>query len=161
MCRVITGIFLAVCMFATAVAADLQGGVMNADSKAQQEAKADATVTGQLAKGTEVKILERSGGWMKVQGSGVTGWVKALTVKRDGKGVGLTDVASVVSGRGATGKVVSTSGTRGLDAETLKAAKFNKSELDTMETQKADKKDAEQFAQAVDLKAMKLAYPEN
>ena len=124
----ITGVLLASGM---SLAAEIQSGAMNADAKVLKEASAGASVVGQLSKGAAVKIVDRNGGWMKVQAGSTSGWVKSLVVKRDAKSGGADDVAAVVSGRGATGQVVSTSGTRGLDADSLKAAKFNQAEITT------------------------------
>lgn len=156
------GLALIICVVllaTTVIAAEPQGGVMNADSKVFSDAKADAPSVGQLAKGAEVKITERNGGWMKVQGNSLTGWVKSLTVKRNAGGANVGDLAGVVTGRGSSGQLVSTSGTRGLDADTLKSAKFNQSELDKMETFKVDNKNAQEFAKSGGLDNMSLSYP--
>jgi hypothetical protein len=142
-------------------AAEIQSGAMNADSSVLKEATVGASVLGQLSKGAAVNIIDRNGGWMKVQAGSTTGWVKAIVVKRDVKSGGASDVAAVVSGRGATGQVVSTSGTRGLDAETLKSAKFNQTEIDALERQKVDKATAHEFAKSVNLNPAELQYPQS
>ena len=153
-----TGILLSVNM---ALCAEIQSGAMNADTGVLKEANAGASVVGQLSKGTAVNIIDRTGGWMKVQAGSTTGWVKSLVVKRDAKSGGAGDVAAVVSGRGATGQVVSTSGTRGLDADSLKAAKFNQAEIDALDRNKVDKTVARQFAKSVNLNPVKLQYPQS
>jgi len=140
--------------------AENQTGTMNTDSKVMKEAGADAPVVGQLQKGAAVQIIDRNGGWMKVQGGGLSGWVKSILVRREAKPGNINDVAAVISGRGATGQVVSTSGTRGLDADTLKSAKFNQQELDKLEAHKVDNKTARQFAQTGSLAPISLAYPQ-
>ncbi len=138
-------------------ATEIQPGTMNADSIVLKDANASAPALGQINKGTAIKIIDRSAGWMKVQSGSTIGWVKALAVKRDAKSGGISMVAS---GRGATGQIVSTSGTRGLDAAALKTAKFNQSELDALDRYTVDKSVARQFAQSVHLQPVKLNYPQ-
>lgn len=155
-------IFIFMCIVvsvATVMAAEMQVGSMNIDSNVLADAKNDANNVGQLKKGTEVKIVDREGGWMKVQGNSVIGWVKSLSVKRKAGDPKASNLADVVTGRGTSGQLVSTSGTRGLDAEALKMAKFNKVELDKMENNKLDEKVAKDFANSRDLKLVKLSYP--
>ena len=148
-------------MVSISSAVEIQSGSMNVDSSVMKEANAGGAVLGQLNKGTAVKIVDRNGGWFKIQTGLMLGWVKALAVKRDAKSGGAGDVAAVVSGRGATGQVVSTSGTRGLDTDTLRAAKFNQAEIDALERNKVDKVVARQFAQSVSLNPTKLQYPQS
>ena len=58
----------------------------------------------------------------------------------------------VASGRAGTGKVVSTTGVRGLSAEDLKAATFNEAEVKLMESYTTDPIQAQVFAGAGGLK---------
>jgi len=61
---------------------------------------------------------------------------------------GLLDVAS---GRAGTGKVVATTGIRGLNEEQLKAGQFNEDELKKVESYAVSKQDAERFAKKGEL----------
>jgi hypothetical protein len=67
-------------------------------------------------------------------------------------------VADIASGRSGTGKVVSTTGIRGLSAEELKAAKFNEDEMKKMESNAVSSSDAQSFASAGGLSATQMAY---
>ena len=87
---------------------------------------ADAKTVGSLAKNESIDILLKKGAWLQVKTKKSTGWVRLLSVKRGGATSSnqVGGIASVASGRAGTGKVVSTTGIRGLSAEELKTAKF-------------------------------------
>ena len=57
-------------------------------------------------------------------------------------------VLAAASGRAGTGQVVSTTGIRGLSEEELKAAKFNESEVKTLEGYTLSADEGRQFANA-------------
>ena len=119
---------------------------------------ADAKSVGSLAKNESVEILAKKGAWLQVKSKKSTGWVRLLSVKRgaaSNSGSGLSDIAS---GRTGTGKVVSTTGIRGLSAEELKAAKFNEDEMKKMEGYQTSSSDAQSYAAAGGLSANKMAY---
>jgi Bacterial SH3 domain len=119
---------------------------------------ADAKTVGSLNKNDSVEILSKKGAWLQVKSKKSTGWVRLLSVKRGGAssiGSGLSDIAS---GRTGTGKVVSTTGIRGLSAEELKAAKFNEEEMKQMESYQTSAADAKSYAAAGGLSANKMAY---
>jgi Bacterial SH3 domain len=119
---------------------------------------ADAKTVGSLNKNDPLEILSKKGAWLQVKSKKSTGWVRLLSVKRGGassSGSGLSDIAS---GRTGTGKVVSTTGIRGLSAEELKAAKFNEEEMKQMESYQTSATDAKSYAAAGGLSANKMAY---
>lgn len=119
---------------------------------------ADAKTVGSLNKNDAVEILTKKGAWLQVRSKKSTGWVRLLSVKRGGassSGSGLSDIAS---GRTGTGKVVSTTGIRGLSAEELKAAKFNEDEMKKMESHTVSASDGQSFASAGGLTAKKMSY---
>jgi len=64
----------------------------------------------------------------------------------------------VASGRAGTGKVVSTTGIRGLSAEDLKTAKFSEPEMKKLESYAVSQQDAQKFAKTGGLNAAKVAY---
>jgi hypothetical protein len=61
-------------------------------------------------------------------------------------------------GRAGTGKVVATTGIRGLNEEELKAAKFDEKELERAESYAASKQAAAKFAAQGKLAARKFDY---
>jgi Bacterial SH3 domain len=119
---------------------------------------ADAKTVGSLAKNDSVEILNKKGAWLQVKSKKSTGWVRLLSVKRGGGSNSGSAISDVASGRTGTGKVVSTTGIRGLSAEELKAAKFNEEEMKRMESYQTSAADAKSYAAAGGLSATKMAY---
>ncbi len=133
------------------------GTALKADSM-RAEPFADAKTIGSINKNDSVDILGKKGAWLQIKNKNNTGWVRLLSVKRGaGSGSG-SSVADIASGRAGTGKVVSTTGIRGLSAEELKAAKFNEDEMKKMESHAVTASDGQSFASAGGLSATKMAY---
>ncbi len=124
----------------------------------RKEPYADAKTVGSLNKNDSVEILTKKGAWLQVKTKKSTGWVRLLSVKRGAATSSGSSVADVASGRTGTGKVVSTTGIRGLSAEELKAAKFNEDEMKKMESHAVSPGDAQSFASAGGLSATKMTY---
>ena len=119
---------------------------------------ADAKTIGSLNKNDSVEILSKKGAWLKVKSKKNTGWVRLLSVKRGGVSSSGSAISDVASGRTGTGKVVSTTGIRGLSAEELKGAKFNEDEMKKMESYQTSSSDAQSYASAGGLSASKMSY---
>lgn len=122
----------------------------------------DAKSLGTLAAGEKVSILKKDGGWLKVKSAKGSGWVRMLSIRKGEAGkkstassAGLLDLAS---GRAGTGKVVATTGVRGLNEEELKAAKFDEKELKLAESFATGRADAQRFAGQGKLSAQKFEY---
>ncbi|HQN65212.1 MAG TPA: SH3 domain-containing protein [Methylophilus sp.] len=135
------------------------GTALKADSL-RAEPFADAKATGTISKGDQVDIITKKGAWLQVKTAKSKGWVRLLSVKRGGASSsnavgGAIDVAT---GRAGTGKVVSTTGIRGLSADELKAAKFNETEIQKMESYTTSPADAQTFAEAGGLSASNIKY---
>jgi hypothetical protein len=133
------------------------GVALKADAL-RKEPYADAKAVGSLAKNDSVDILSKKGAWLQVKSKKSTGWVRLLSVKRGAASSSGSSVADIASGRAGTGKVVSTTGIRGLSAEELKAAKFNEDEMKKMESHAVSPSDAQSFANTGGLSATKMAY---
>lgn len=140
-------------------AAGETGTALKTDS-IRAEPFADAKTVGSLNKNDSVEILTKKGAWLQVKSKKTSGWVRLLSVKRGGasSGSGLKGAVDVASGRAGTGKVVSTTGIRGLSAEELKAAKFNEEEMKKMESYAVSGSDAQSFASAGGLGKTQLSY---
>ena len=119
---------------------------------------ADARTAGNLNKNDAVDILAKKGAWLKIKTKSASGWVRILSVKRGGVSASTNSIADIASGRAGTGKVVSTTGIRGLSAEDLKAAKFNEAEMAKMESFGVSADDAQKFASAGGLSTTQMAY---
>ncbi len=140
-------------------AAETGTALKNDDIKA--EPFRDAKTIAPLAKGESVEILKKEGGWYRVKSPKASGWVRMLSIrkgearKESGAAAGLLGLAS---GRAGTGKVVSTTGIRGLNEEDLKAAKFDEAELKRVDSYAVTKDKAQAFAKQGGLAPRKFDY---
>lgn len=134
------------------------GSALKADNM-RFEPFADAKVTGTINKGDNLEIVNKKGAWLQVKSKSKTGWVRILSVKRGGSSSSnqVGGVLAAASGRAGTGQVVSTTGIRGLSAEELKAAKYNESEVKSLESYTQSAEQGRQFANAGNLKT--ISFP--
>lgn len=118
----------------------------------------DAEVMGNFKRGESLEILKKKGAWLQVKTKKSTGWVRLLSVKRSAASSSKTSgVLAVASGRAGTGQVVSTTGVRGLSEQELKAAKFNETEIKTLESYTLSAEQGRQFASAGKLESISFA----
>lgn len=152
---------IAACAIVLSGAAWAEGGTALKNDDIKAEPFRDAKSVAALVKGEKVDILKKDGGWYKVKTAKGSGWVRMLSIrkgearKRSSDAEGLL---SMTSGRAGTGKVVSTTGIRGLNEEDLKAAKFDEAELKRADSYATTKAEAQQFAKQGRLAARKLDY---
>jgi len=143
----------------TVVAAET-GTALKAEA-IKKEPFSDAKTIAALNAGDKVNILKKDGGWLKVKSAKGNGWVRMLSVRKGTakKDKNLADsFKGLASGRAGTGKVVATTGIRGLDEEELKSAKFNADELKLAESFATTRAEAQSFARQGKLKARSFAY---
>ena len=136
------------------------GTALKADT-IRAEPFADAKVVTALSAGDKVEILKKDGGWLQVKSAKGSGWVRMLSVRKGDARKGSGDAAGLLglaSGRAGTGKVVATTGIRGLNEEELKSAKFNETEIKLAESFATEKADAQKFAAQGKLAARKFDY---
>lgn len=112
----------------------------------------DAPSQANLSRGAVVSILKKQGAWANVKAGKQSGWVRSLSLKTGTAALPGSSIASINTGRLGTGKIVTTTGVRGLEADgstaTLDTAQFNAEELAAAEalTVSADK--AKAFAKS-------------
>ena len=143
-----------------------QAGESGAAVKADElkaEPFRDAKTVGKLATGDKVDILKKDGGWLQVNSAKGSGWVRMLSIRRgearkSSAGGEVAGLAGLASGRAGTGRVVATTGIRGLNEEELKAAKFNETEVKLAESYITSRTDAQKFAAKGKLKTQKMDY---
>jgi len=125
----------------------------------------DAKTVTKLAPGTALAILDREGGWLRVNAGGKQGWVRLLHVSTQPPGSGsgsakeIESAAKIATGRAGAGNVVATSGIRGLNEEQLKTAKPAPEELKKLESYSVSADQARQYARQHKLQARKIDYP--
>jgi uncharacterized protein YgiM (DUF1202 family) len=134
------------------------GSALKNDSL-RKEPFADAKVSGTLNRGDSLEILNKKGAWLQVKSKSNSGWIRLLSVKRGASSSSnpTAGVLTAASGRAGTGQIVSSTGIRGLSVEELKAAKFNESEVKTMESFTESTQQGKQFANVGGLKTIAFA----
>lgn len=159
--KVIKSGFIALTILLMYPAFAMENGTALKSDKIRSEPFGDATALATLAVGDKVEILRRVGGWLSIRSAKGSGWVRMLSIRKGAAGKGGGEVAgvlSIASGRAGTGKVVSTTGIRGLNEEELKSAKFNADELKLAESFATTRADAYGFAKTGELKSQKFDY---
>lgn len=123
------------------------------------EPYADAKLTGNMSRGDSLDILKKQGAWLQIKTKNSTGWVRLLSVKRGNSTSGnqTSGILAAASGRAGTGQVVSTTGIRGLSEQDLKAAKFNETEINTLESYTLSPDQGRKFAAAGQLKTVSFS----
>jgi hypothetical protein len=156
-----TAFLLAAFLLATgAVLAGEAGTALKADDL-KAEPFRDAKTVGLVTAGETVEILTKQGGWFQVKSAKGSGWVRMLSIRRGAARKGGVDAAGLLglaSGRAGTGRVVATTGIRGLGEEDLKAAKYNETELKKAESFATTQTEAQKFAANGKLVARKVDY---
>ena len=136
------------------------GTVLKADA-IRAEPFRDAKTVATLSAGDKVEILKKDGGWLQIRSGKNSGWARMLNVRKGDARKGAGDAAGLLglaSGRAGTGKVVATTGIRGLNEEELKSAQFNASELKLAESYATGRPEAQKFAAHGKLKPRKFDY---
>lgn len=148
-----------VCTVACALAHAAETGTVLKADQLRATAFNDGKVVGNVNKNDSVTILNKQGAWLQIKAGSQTGWVRLLTVKRNSSGGGnVAGAVGVATGRSGTGKVVSTTGIRGLSADDLKTAKFNETEIKKMESYAVSASEAKSFASSAGLNSHSYPY---
>lgn len=153
--------FLALLIALLSMPAFAASGVMLRDESIRASASASAASVGRVARGANVEVLARQGGWMRIRSNGHTGWVRILSVRASAPSSSAADLAGLVDAgttRRDPGKVVAVAGLRGLTEEVLKTARFNASELARLHGYGVTRAEAEQFAANARLRRLDMGY---
>ncbi|HZW25545.1 MAG TPA: SH3 domain-containing protein [Gallionella sp.] len=154
------GLTLGALLLSGALHAAESGTALKADD-IKAEPFRDAKTVAKLATGDKVDIVKKDGGWYLVASTKGKGWVRMLSIRKGDAVKGGGDASGLLalsSGRAGTGKVVATTGIRGLNEEELKAAKFDEAEVKRAESYATGKQDAAKFAAAGKLSARPFDY---
>jgi hypothetical protein len=156
----LTGMLILLILAMQPVWAKQQSGTAIKASEIRTQPYSDAKVLTTLSAGDSVTILKKQGGWLRVKSAKGSGWVRMLSISKggatkSGKAEGLLGLAS---GRAGTGKVVATTGIRGLSEEDLKAAQFNAQELQLAESFATTPTEAQKFARQGLLTVQRFDY---
>ena len=142
----------------------------NRSTELKDRAAPEAKTLATLPENTAVKVLQRGGGWTKVDASGHTGWVRvfhlrfAAVVEQGSQSTGggfLSGITSALSSGGASKPTtIATTGIRGLSPDDLKNASPNMDALAKANSYRADKPSAERFAKDGKLASVKVEDPQ-
>jgi len=139
-----------------------ESGVAIKADELKAEPFRDARSVGALEAGDKVKIVKKKGGWLSVKSEKGKGWVRMLSIRRGAapakSTAGASSLSGLASGRAGTGKVVATTGIRGLNEEELKAAKYDEAEVTLAESYSSSRAEAKKFADKGKLKVQKVDY---
>jgi|SRR3954470_5743300 hypothetical protein len=126
----------------------------------------EAATLKSLPESTEVKVLQRNGGWTRVDAGGQQGWVRVFhlrfpaTAEAASAAGGLSSLSSALGfgkQRSQT-TTIATTGIRGLSPEDLKNASPDAAALAKAHSYRADKPSAERFAREGKLADVKVDY---
>lgn len=121
----------------------------------------DAKIVATLPAATRVEILKKDGGWYQIRSARGNGWIRILSLRRGTAKAAaqpLSGLAGLASGRSGTGRVVATTGIRGLNEEELKAAHYDEKQVTLLETSTSSRAEAQKFAAGARLKARQVDY---
>ena len=155
-------------LFAGASAAQEQA-FTNRSTELKDRGAADARTLATLSENTGVKVLERGGGWTRVEAGGQQGWVRVFHLRfpvvaqagqAGGSGGALSSITSALGfGREREkGATIATTGIRGLSTEELKNANPDNEALRRLQSYRADKPAAERFARDGKLAESRIDY---
>lgn len=152
----------------TGVALAQEQAFTNRSTELKERGAAESNTLSTLAENTAVKVLERGGGWTRVEAGGQQGWVRVFHLRfpvvaqagSSSSGGGLGALTSLFGGsrereKGAT---IATTGIRGLSTEEIKNASPDPEALRRLQSYRADKPAAERFAREGKLTEARVDY---
>jgi len=157
-----------------------QDGIIVRSAEVYTKAKHGSKRVGQVSAGTPVDIIQRQGGWKKInsmEGS-LSGWVRSYQVRdktsaatvaveteSDSRGflAGLASFSRKASSffksdKGNTSSGTATIGVRGLSEDEIKAARADFAEFEKMKLFTSSKKRARSFAKKGGLSSIKVPH---
>jgi len=140
----------------------------NRATELKDRAAPEAATVKSLGENTEVKVLQRNGGWTRVEAGGQQGWVRVFHLRfpataESGSASGgtlssLSSALGIGRSRSQT-TTIATTGIRGLSPEDLKNASPDAAALAKAHSYRADKAAAERFARDGKLANVNVDYP--
>lgn len=122
--KIIPAALLAI-LFALAATGGAEPQLAGKNDNLREKPFTDAKIITAIKSGQSVDVQKREGSWYFVKVGKLTGWLPMLSVRRTKTAPAATIGNTVQTGRSSTGAIVNTTGVRGLNEETLKAASFS------------------------------------
>ena len=139
----------------------------NRSTELKDKGAPDAKTMATLAADTPVKVVQRGGGWTRVEAGSQSGWVRAFHLRfpvavesSSSSGGVLGSLTGGLFGGKSQPKstTVATTGIRGLSAEDFKNANPDAAALGRMQSYRVDKGAAERFAREAKLSSVSVNY---
>lgn len=137
----------------------------NRSTELKDKGAAEGRTVATLPENTSVKVLQRSGGWTRIEASGQSGWVRAFhlrfpaSVESGSSSSGGSNILGGIFGRPRQQQAtMATTGIRGLSAEDFKNANPDAAALARMHSFRVDTASAERFAREAKLATMSINY---
>jgi hypothetical protein len=158
--RVWVGLSLGASLLLAPVAAlAAENGLMIRAGDLMSEPFIDAAKAAKVKAKQKVTILERKGGWVRVQADGKAGWVRSLNVRlAEGSGRPRASSNNVAALRTGSSGRTATTGVKGLDETDLRKAKADYSELAALDASAVGEGDAKSAAAQKQLAENQVAY---
>jgi hypothetical protein len=147
---------LAVCGHASA---QQQQAVLERDAQLLAEPSNGAAVVASLKQGASGEVLARKGAWVNLKTSAGTGWLFSFNVRFQDAGAPAAKAPAAATPTPAPrSRVTSTIGIRGLDAEDMRQARYDGSQMSLLDQYAANRQDAEKAARASGLAPARVDY---
>ena len=137
----------------------------NRSTELKDKGANDGKTIATLPENTAVKVVQRAGGWTRIEGGGQAGWVRAFhlrfpsTVEQSSSSGGfLGSIGGGLFGGKTKQATTATVGIRGLSAEDFKNANPDAGALAKMESFRVDKAGAQAFAREARLASVSINY---
>ncbi len=151
---------------ASCLASAQEQAFTNRASDLMDKGAPDARKLVTLPENTPVKVVQRSGGWTRIEASGQSGWVRAFHLRfpttvetSSSSGGGLGGLTGGLFGGGKQRQAtVATTGIRGLSAEDFKNANPDMAALQRLQSYRVDRASAERFAKEARLASVSINY---
>lgn len=136
--------------------------VLERDAALLTEPRNGAPVVAQLKQGTSGEVIARKGAWVNLKTGAGTGWLFSFNVRFQAPGTAAAPAGAgakpgIIAGTQPR-RVTATIGIRGLDAEDLKAARYDEAQMRLLDSYAASKGDAQNAAQASGLSPARVEY---
>lgn len=140
-----------------------QTGTFKVNETLRADPSEQSSPSGTVTAGSKFEVVERKGFWARVKADRATGWTKLSGLNLDagssgGSGNPAAALGGLASGRTGSGNIVSASGTRGLSAEELTAAKPDMNAVEQVKRQAVAAGVAANYAQSAGLRVRQIDY---
>jgi hypothetical protein len=136
-----------------------ENGLMIRAGDLMSEPFIDSQKSAKVKAKQKVTILERKGGWIRVETNGQAGWVRSLNVRlEEGAGRPRGSSGNVAQLRTGSSGRTATTGVKGLDDEDIAKASANYGELAALDATAVPQADAKSAAAQKQLSENQVAY---